>query len=166
MAKWLQLRRALRINRRGSVSPAVCRCAVASAASSWIACRTSCAVEFAGIGLPNETVTGYGMLLGHFQKKRPRSKLKTLPHRRSKCTGMMGTARPSIAAMPSMIFSMPRLNGRMFPVRLMAPSAKMHTTCPAASSFRAARMASTASRPPPTGIAFVLRKNQFSAFIW
>ena len=68
-------------------------------------------------------------------------------------------ARP----VPSTIFSMPRLKGSMLPVRLMAPSAKMQTTWPAASSRRAARMDSTASRGPlvPTGMALVRRRNQW-----
>src|ERR1039458_4873180 len=66
--------------------------------------KKKCEVEFAGIGLPNETVTGYGLLLGHFQKKRPISKRKMLPHRRSNCTVMMvflsTTATPDIPPFP------------------------------------------------------------------
>ena len=30
--------------------------------------------------------------MGHFQKNLPLAKLKMLPHRRSRCTGMMGTS--------------------------------------------------------------------------
>ena len=64
------------------------------------------------------------MRFGHFQKNLPPAKLKMLPHRRSRCTGMIGTS------VPSTIFSMPRLKGSMLPVRLMAPSAKMQTMWP------------------------------------
>ena len=54
-----------------------------------------------------------------------------------------------------MIFSKPRLKGSMLPVRLIAPSAKMQTTCPACSSSRARLIAPSAPRapPPPVGIA-------------
>ena len=68
---------------------------------------------------------GRGLRLGHFQKNRPFSKLKILPQRRSRCTGITGTL-----SSPYMIFSKPRLNGSRLPVRLIAPSAKIQTTCP------------------------------------
>ncbi len=54
----------------------------------------------------------------------------------------------------------------MLPVRLMAPSAKMQTTWPAAISRRAARIDSTTSRGPlvPTGMACMRRSSQLKAF--
>ena len=88
------------------------RSPAASAESSWMACRTSCAGVLAGKGAPKDTVTGYGMRLGNFQKNLPPSKLKMLPHTRSRCTGMMGASVPSRRS-----FSSPRLNGSMLPVR-------------------------------------------------
>ena len=42
------------------------------------------AVDVDGSGAPNATVTGYGKRRGHFQKNRPRSKLKMLPQTRSR----------------------------------------------------------------------------------
>ena len=47
---------------------------------------------------------------------------KTFPHMRSTCTGITGTSNCSTMR------SKPRLKGRRLPVRLIAPSAKMHTT--------------------------------------
>ncbi len=74
---------------------------------------------------------------------------------------MMGTS------VPSTILSMPRLKGRMLPVREIAPSAKMQTMWPAAISRRAARIDSALSRGPvvPTGMALARRRNQWKAFI-
>ena len=119
------------------------------------------ALDALGTGDSDAPATGYGTRRGHFQKNFPPSKLKMLPHNRPRCTGITGTSRPSV------IFSRPRLNGSKLPVRLMAPSAKMHTTWPFCSSCRALRIDATTSLGPlvPTGIARARRRNQLSDFI-
>ena len=58
IANFDQFFRALRRNRRCSKSPRLLRYMTASLPDSAIAWRTSCAVEVAGIGSPNEMVTG------------------------------------------------------------------------------------------------------------
>ena len=60
-----------------------------------------------------------------------------------------------VLASPSAILSKPRLKGSMLPVRVMRPSAKMQTTCPASISLRAVISDSSISRrdPAATGIA-------------
>ena len=67
---------------------------IASLDSSAIAWRASAADVDAGIGAPKLTDTGYGICSGHFQKKRPCLKLNTLPHSRSRHTGMTGHVQP------------------------------------------------------------------------
>ena len=129
----------------------------ASAPSSSTACRTCCAVAVDGSGAPNVTVTRYGTRVGHFQKKRPFLKLKTLPHTWSRYTGITGTSSPSAMR------SKPLVNGSRFPVRLIAPSAKMHTTWPCRSSSRARPTDANASPRSPTGIAFSGRISQLRA---
>ena len=65
---------------------------------------------------------------GTFHRKRPRSKLKMLPHTPSRFTGTIGTSTPF------MIRSSPRRNGSSCPVRVICPSAKMHTISPSRSA--------------------------------
>jgi hypothetical protein len=67
---------------------------------------------------------------------------------------MTGTSSPSAMS------SMPRLKGKVVPVRLIEPSAKMQTTWPSSSSARARLMALTASLPALTGMTFMRRRNQ------
>ncbi len=152
IAKRPQCRLAVRITRRCSTLRRSSRRVIASLDSSAIAWRASAADVVAGIGAPKLTDTGYGICSGHFQKKRPCLKLKTLPHSRSRHTGITGTSSPSTMR------SKPRLNGSRLPVRLMAPSAKMQTTWPRSSSARACAIeASTSCRlPPATGIARII----------
>ena len=76
------------------------------------------------------------MRRGIFQRKRPRSKLKMLPHTPSRLTGMMGTSTPF------MMRSRPRRKGSIWPVRVIWPSAKMQTI----SSWRRASLAVRSER--------------------
>jgi plastocyanin len=70
--------------------------------------------------------------------------------------GMIGTV------VPWTIFSKPRLKGSKWPVRLIAPSAKIQTMWPLSSSLRARLSDSTISRRlvADTGIERIKRKNQ------
>ena len=80
---------------------------------------------------------------------------------RSKCTGMTGTSNPST------ILSIPLLKGRRFPVRLIAPSANMHTNFPCESSARARYIDLRISfrLPSEIGIAFMRVKNHCRTLI-
>ncbi len=75
-----------------------------------------------------------------FQRKRPRSKLKMLPHTPSRFTGTMG------ASTPFMMRSMPRRNGSNWPMRVICPSAKMQTTSPERIALVASRSDCSISR--------------------
>ena len=112
-------------------------------------------------GGPNETVTRRGNLSGHRSRKRPSLKLKMLPQRRSRLTGMIG------ASSPLMIRSSPRLKGSIPPVRVIEPSAKMQMICPWRNCSRASSIdsATRSGSPPWIGMVFMRRKIQFKAFI-
>ena len=118
MAKRKGCRLAAWMNSRWSVRRPDFRRYQASSPSRRMAWRSSYADVSEGSGAPNDTVSGYGMCAGHFVRNRPRSKLKMLPHTRSRWTGITGTGRPLT------IRSNPRRKGRSVPVLEIWPSGK------------------------------------------
>ncbi len=99
------------------------------------------------------------MWRGHLNSNLPRSQLKMLPHTPSKQTGMIG------ALMPSAICSKPGRKRNRLPVRVIAPSAKMHTTCPRLISSRAIDNDSSffcSGSPRAMGITRIRLNNQCS----